>query len=246
MIKNLFFTGLNMFSSFLSTPVPSAGDRKSTATASGDAPSITPPTETIDARLSAQFTILMQNEEFKQLWEEVNANLHKPIKLIPSSTEKQAAIHPTKCSKKGSDQLAPICLSKPTGSIHGFNIYVNAGSHRTNSEIKYSIIFETCNAKFWPLHSQITKLARQSLVADADRLTTLREEVEWKVLRFAKTAADTIDPEISDFHPSLLLYLDDFQKYLNDQKRSGHYAYAKKEILKFIPPSPAKSSSFSA
>lgn len=189
--------------------------------------------ETPADKLTRLFHELTQNDTFSREWEQVNANLHKPIRLIASPPEgdqnhqKFAAIRLTKCppGKEG-------CSLGSEKSAHGFNMYVNADPATSESEVKFSIIFEMYNVRHWPEHLEITEKAKTALQEEnAEELAVQREEVEWKVLQDAKELAASIDSKIFD---KTLYPWEDFASYLRSQRESGHFSRAKQQIEKLM------------
>lgn len=166
-------------------------------------------------RLRTIFSDLIRdNEKFKDLWFELNRNIHKPITISPFPLDKNDSTANleivTKCSEDCQKKIGGDMPTFP----HCFKIRVNANPNRTNNQIAFSIIFETCNASFWENHLKLKSAVKDGFISDAETYATICERIEYHAVELAK--------EISDSNTHIIL---PFDKHLEYQKEGNHFQY---------------------
>ncbi len=186
-----------------------------------------------DKRLNNIFQKLFNNEDFKNLWKNVNENLHKTIELIPSPPPGDKDYVST---AKFKNRVCPVDCPKinfHSSYPHTFQIFINLDNN--DLDISNSIIFETCNASLWPEHKKyIIQDVRDEI--SEDDFAEGRERVEHEALKAAKIVGDKIDKKIFEHIPKK--DLEDFRTYLQSQKSKGHYDVYKKHYWDIRKASP--------
>lgn len=169
---------------------------------------------------------LLKNEAFKKLWDKVNSNLHVDIQIVPTDEVKTAKLRNLKCPNDCEKPL--IKIKKEPYNIkqpHSYNLFIKERD-RTASHIARSIIFETCNAKYYPDHEAIKKEAVKGKLTE-EQFAERREEIEWHALKKAKKIADKIDPEM--YKKTSPRQFDDWDYHLKHQKDKGHFDKCRKQ-----------------